>query len=186
MSLLDLDVRWRRFHDECRKCPCCGQSFNGVFDIGFDHPSPWPHGELRDTGQDELQVGEDKLNTDLCRVDDHRFIRCILPFLIQGSDEVFHFGVWASVTAENFYAYIDNWTDGAPFDGCFGWLMNDLPGFDHEDVACDLRPGPEGQRPQMFAHDGPIHTAQQNGITFDQLLDIYAASGNDIRPHLTQ
>jgi hypothetical protein len=26
---------------------------------------------------------------------------------------------------------------------------------------------------------------QEDGITFDQLLDIYAAAGQDVRPHLT-
>ena len=37
MNLLDLDARWRRFNDPDRSCPCCGRTFSGVFDIGFDH-----------------------------------------------------------------------------------------------------------------------------------------------------
>lgn len=186
MSLLALDSRWRRFNDESRTCPCCGQSFNGIFDIGFDHPDTWPHEALRDSGETELQVGEDRLSADLCRVDEHRFIRCVLPLPLRGSDEHFCFGAWASVKPENFYRYIDDAVGEAEeFEGCFAWLMNDLPGYESEDpIACDLVPGHEGQRPTLKVHAGPLADAQKEGITFDQLLDIYAASGNDIRPHL--
>lgn len=184
--LLALDTRWRRFNDETSACPCCGQSFSGVFDVGYDHPDCWPHGGLRDSGKDLLQVGEDKLTSDLCRWDDHRFIRCILPLPIKGSEDVFNFGVWGSVVPENFYRYIDDATGEAPgFEGCFSWLMNDLPLFETEErIGCDLTPGPEGHRPILTAQDGPLATAQAEGISFDQLLDIYAATGTDIRPHL--
>ncbi|WP_428928649.1 DUF2199 domain-containing protein [Marinibacterium sp. SX1] len=184
MNLLDLDIRWRRFNDEDRTCPCCGRQFNGVFDIGFDHPDIWPHGPLPD-GQVEHQVGEDKLGSDLCRLDEARFIRCILPLPIQGSDEVFHFGTWAEVTPEAFYGYIDACFGEGPFDGCAARLANALPGIESGDeTACDLAPGPDGERPRLMARGGPLKAAQEQGISFDQLLDIYAASGSDIRPHL--
>lgn len=188
MSLLNLDARWRRFNDENRACPCCGQRFSGIFDIGFDHPDCWLHGALRDSGQDELQVGEDKLGTDLCRFQEHRFIRGVIQLPVRGSDESFGYGVWASVKPENFYRYIDDATGEDPgFDGCFAWLMNALPGFDFtEPVACDLRPGGDGMRPTLHAQDGPLAAAQETGISFDDLLDIYAATGNDIRPHLME
>ena len=42
----------------------------------------------------------------------------------------------------------------------------------------------EGNR--LMAQDGALRDLQELGLTFDQLLDIYAASGSDIRPHLTQ
>ncbi len=186
VSLLALDSRWRRFTDESWACPCCGQAFNGVFDIGFDHPDCWPHGSLRDSGQETLQVGEDKLSSDLCRWEEHRFLRAILPLPIRGSDEVFNFGCWVSVAPDNFYLYIEDAVGEAPgFEGCFAWLMNALPLFDGDTpVAGDVVPGPAEQRPVFKAHDGALATAQAEGITFDQLLDIYAATGSDIRPHL--
>lgn len=187
MNLLDLDARWRRFHDADRACPCCGQTFSGIFDIGFDHPDGWPHDARADSGQDVLQIGADKLSADLCRWDDHRFIRCTLPLPIRGSDEVFHFGVWASVHPDRFDDYVNAWQsdDWSGFPGCFAWLMNALPGFDVDDpIAGDLRPGDDGQRPTLHAHDGPLAKAQEDGISFDDLLDIYDATGNDIRPHL--
>lgn len=188
MSLLNLDPRWRRLQDADYACPCCGQSYGGVFDIGYDHPDSWPHPARADSGHEVLQIGDDKLSADLCRVDDHRFIRCVLPLPVRGSDEVFCFGPWASVAPENFDQYIAAWQSGdwLGFEGCFAWLMNDLPGFEAEDpIACTLWTQSEGQRPILKAQDGALAQAQANGISFDQLLDIYAASGNDIRPHLT-
>lgn len=187
MNLLDLDARWKRFNDENRACPCCGQRFSGIFDIGYDHPDIWPHGDLAESGQTDFQVGEDRLTAELCKVDDHRFIRCVLPLPVRGSDEVFFFGPWASVTPETFFAYIDTATDPSKdFAGGAAWLMNDLPGFETSDViACDLVSGAGGERPSLMAQSGPLAEAQKTGISFDQLLDIYAASGTDIRPHLT-
>ncbi|MBB96263.1 MAG: hypothetical protein CML68_16930 [Rhodobacteraceae bacterium] len=184
MNLLDLDARWRRFNDEDRACPCCGRQFNGVFDIGFDHPDAWSHGPLPE-GEAELAVGEDKLGTDLCRIGDDRFIRCLLSLPIQGSDEVFHFGIWALVPAPAFYSYLDACFGEGTFDGCEALTANALPSFDEgAALAATLVPGPDGQRPRLLVSDGPLSEAQDKGISFDHLLDIYAASGADIRPHL--
>ena len=188
MSLSN-DPRWRRFNDSKRPCPCCGRVFSGVFDIGFDHPDPWPHGNRAEADVQILEVGSDRLGTDLCEIGPHRFIRCILPFPIIGSDQRFAFGPWGSVNPENFARYVESDTgaSASDFDGCFAWLMNDLPGFQADDwLPCNLIPGEEGLRPILEVHDGSHEIArlQEDGITFDQLLDIYAAAGQDIRPHL--
>lgn len=102
MNLLNLDKRWQRFNDAARGCPCCGQTFSGIFDLVMDHPGVWPYGDRTTQGLSELQVGGD------------------------------------------------------------------------------------GARPTLFAQDGALKEAQDNGIWIDALLDVYAASGQDIRPHLTQ
>ena len=189
MNLLDLDARWRRFNDPDRACLCCGMRFSGLFDIGFDEPDAWPYGSLRDSDAEELAVGEDKLSSDLCRLGEDRFIRCVLTLPLRGSDETFYFGAWAQVDPADFYAYLDaSPGDGPAFAGCPGWLANALPGFDvPEALPCDLRPGGDGECPRLYAHgDTPLVTAQAEGVSFDTLLDIYAASGQDIRPHLAQ
>lgn len=188
MSLLLLDRRWSRFNDTDRACPCCGKRFSGVFDIGYDHPDMWPHAG-RD-GRDLVEFGEDRLTADLCRIDEDRFIRCVLPLPIRGSDEVFNFGAWGSIAPEKIHDYIDASERGDPalFQGGFSYLCNQLPLFDSEEpIHCDMLPNPDPQlRPTLMAHDGPLEQAQREGISFDQLLDIYAACGTDIRPHLTQ
>lgn len=188
MSLLDLDKRWLRFNDEARRCPCCGESFSGVFDIGFDHPDAWPHGPRLDVPGTELDIGDDKLSADLCRLDDDRFLRGVMPFPIRGSDEVFFVAAWALVPHRTFYAYVDDSLgDGPAFTGGTGRLANALPGLDHGAAApCDVLPGGPGERPRLMAQDFPLAALQGDGISFDTLLDIYAASGQDIRPHLMQ
>ena len=60
MNLLDLDKRWQRFNNSNRECPCCGKTFGGVFDIGFDHPLTWPHQSRADSGQDVIEIDGDK------------------------------------------------------------------------------------------------------------------------------
>ena len=184
---LNEDPRWRRFNDSTRPCPCCGRSFDGVFDIGFDHPDPWPHGNRSETGADYMEAGDDSLGTDLCKFGKYRFIRAVLPLPIKGTDQVFAFGPWGSVNPANFDRYVAASQGDETFEGCFAWLMNLLPGFDFtEPLPCNLVPGAEGERPILEVHDGAhdIAVLQEDGITFDQLLDIYAAAGQDIRPHL--
>lgn len=185
MNLLALDSRWQRFNDPDYACKCCGRSFGGIVDIGFGQPDCWPHGEMKDG--DTLTVGGDVLTADLCVVVELRFLHCVLPLPIRGSDEVFLFGVWASVTKDQFKAYVLDATGEAPgFDGCDAWLMNDLPLFEcDEPMACALKPAESAaERPHLTAKNGPLAQAQAEGISFDQLLDIYAASGEDLRPHL--
>lgn len=188
MTLLE-DPRWQRFNDGNYACSCCGKSFSGVFDIGFDHPDPWPHGNRQSTGQDILQVGEDVLGPDLCQIGEHRFIRCVLMLPLKGGDQKFAYGAWASVNPDNYGRYVQHDWDGTlgNFEGCFAWLMNRLPGFEMQDwLPCDLLVEDPAERPRLYVHDDAhrIAALQEEGITFDQLLDIYAAAGQDIRPHL--
>ncbi|MDX1780360.1 MAG: DUF2199 domain-containing protein [Thalassovita sp.] len=189
MSLLDLDARWRRFNDPDRSCPCCGQSFSGVFDLGFDHPSTWPHEPRED--QAFVKVGEDQLSPDLCREGEDRFIRVVMSFPIQGSDEMFHMTPWVRLEPAAFYAYLDTFDgqDAPAIDECPAELANVLPGFEAEtETPLPLMlifPGAE-VRPVATALSGPLAEAQEHGISFDRLLDIYAAFGQDIRPHLLQ
>lgn len=188
MSLSE-DPRWRRFNDRAFECPCCGKSFEGVYDIAFDHPDPWPHGSRDASGKAVLVADQDRLTSDLCNLQGQGFIRCILPMPIIGARENFAFGVWGSASPDAFARYekaffSDDYSD---FEGCFSWLANTLPIVGTSDhVPCNLWVRDTGQRPELWAQEGdnPVYQAQQTGITFDQLLDIYAATGNDIRPHL--
>ncbi|SNR58350.1 DUF2199 domain-containing protein [Puniceibacterium sediminis] len=184
MSLLDLDARWRRFNDPLRACPCCGKHFSGVFDIGFEEPDDWPHGPR---SEEMLKVGDDKLSSELCRLNNRRFLRCVILLPLRGSDtEVFFFGLWAEVSPTDFYAYLDGSTeDGAPVTSIPATVANDLPHFG-DAAHGTLVPGTGLERPRLIIAEGPLAEGQKNGISFDELLDIYAASGKDIRPHLTR
>ncbi|MGR3515161.1 MAG: DUF2199 domain-containing protein [Paracoccaceae bacterium] len=177
---LSSDPRWQRFNE-----------IKGVVDIGYDHPDPWPHGNRSDSGQEVLYHGTDTLSADLCRWGEHRFIRCVLRLPIQGSDQSFAFGPWGSVNPANFDRFVQAELTGAldSFEGCFAWMMNRLPGFDMNDwLPCNLLIEDPKERPVLEVHDGSHALAQlqEDGISFDQLLDIYAAAGEDLRPQLLQ
>ena len=162
MTLLALDSRWRRFNDPNRACPCCGRRFSGIFDIGFDAPDAWPHGER--LGEDDLDIGDERLRW----------------------PDGFSFGPWTEVPEPVFRAYlatVDN--PDQPFGPAEGLLANALPLFEDEaESAVTLTLPDPSQRPRLTATDGPLAEAQAQGISFDDLLEIYAACGDDIRPHL--
>lgn len=182
MSLLSLDARWRRFNDETRACPCCGRRFSGIFDIGFDHPADWPHGERGDAPF--IKEGPDQLSPDLCRTGEARYLRVVLELPVQGAEETVYVTPWAQVPDQMFYAYLDSWDDPSaplPAEGEV-LLANDLPALEAETLTLRF-PGAD-QRPTAIASGGVLASAQAHGISFDQLLDLYAACGDDIRPHL--
>lgn len=185
MSLLALDARWRRLHDEARACPCCGRRFSGLIDFGFAQPDAWPHDAPTDA-MPEVAAGQDRLSPDLCRIGEDRFLCALLTLPVRGSDEAVHFALWVAVAPDTFYAYLNAATgEGPAFEGGDGWLMNDLPGYESDEpIACRLRPGAPGERPRIAISQGPLAVLQKDGIGFDALLGLYADLGDDIRPHL--
>ena len=46
------DPRWQRMLDADWACPCCGQRFGGIMDIGYDHPDSWPYGNRQESGEE--------------------------------------------------------------------------------------------------------------------------------------
>lgn len=184
MNLLALDSRWRRFNDQTRACPCCGQSFNGIFDIGYDHPDDWPHAP-RNHGEDVI-ADDDKLGSDFCTLKGRYFIRSVLHLPVRGAEDAFGYGPWVEVSMETMRAYGATYgKDPQPFEG-EGLLANALPLFEDElGTALRLSCPDPSQRALVEPLDGPLAEAQAKGISFDQLLDIYAACGTDIRPHLS-
>jgi hypothetical protein len=184
MSLLALDARWRRFNDPDRVCPVTGRQFSGVYDIAYDHPARWPHAERGD--QPFVKQGEDQLAADLCRVGTTRLLRAHVALTIQGADEAIHLTPWVAVPDEAFYAYLDT-TDNAeaplpaPAEGV---LDNDLPDLAPAGTVVTLHFDAREALPRIEAPQAPLSDALDAGISFDQLLDLYAACGDDIRPAL--
>jgi hypothetical protein len=189
--LLALDTRWRRFTDETRACPCCGRRFNGIFDLGFDAPDDWPHGPA--PMGEHLVIGEDFLTPELCRIGDRLFLRATLSLPVRGAEDHVTFGTWVETGPDTFRAYVE--AGEAPGDtpapslpDSQGLLANALPGFEQDslETAARITMATAEERPRLQVEDGPLSEAQTKGISFDELLDIYAAAGDDIRPHLAK
>ncbi|NIZ09239.1 DUF2199 domain-containing protein [Pseudooceanicola sp. HF7] len=184
MSLLSLDARWQRFNDPDFRSPIDGRSFSGIYDLGFDAPDDWPHGP-RPEGTEVLERGEDRLSAELCRLGEARFLRIVLALPLRGTDELFFMAPWAQVSPADFYRWLDAAGSGETPE-LEGLLANALPGFEEEEAApLTLLPAAPQERPRAQVQTGPLAELQAEGLSFDHLLDVYAAAGDDIRPHLT-
>ncbi|PTQ72522.1 hypothetical protein C8N42_10631 [Celeribacter persicus] len=143
-------------------------AFGGVIDIGFDHPSAWPHEARGD--QPFVKAGKDQLTSELCRSGDARFIRATLTLPIRGSDEALIVALWAEVPNPAFYAYLDLLDGGPVPNDCAARLANDLSPLADLGSAVTLTFGDGTERPQM------TH-AKTKDISLDELLDLYEATG---------
>jgi hypothetical protein len=184
---LDDDPRWKRFNDSMTVCSCCGRSFSGVFAVVFDHPDSWPHAHYRGNGGEDVQVGDDHLSADLCQLGRTVFIRGVVPIPLKGADQAFSFGAWAAISIESFQAYLHAWGTAQELHihPCSGKLANKLAVYqDGFPQSVNVVFGGGQARPTFLAVEGSLALDQEFGITFDELLDLYEASGTDIRPHL--
>jgi hypothetical protein len=59
----------------------------------------------------------------------HFFFRACLEIPIENTDERFLWGLWVSVSKENFGRYLDTFDEAKPTGRYFSWLGNNLPGY---------------------------------------------------------
>ena len=102
---------------------------------------------------------------------------------------MFGYGVWSSLSRDSFERYAETFDSGeqAGLGPWFGWFSNSLKGYpDTFGLKCQVHPRDDRQRPciEVEPSDHPLSIDQREGITFDRLLDLYAANGHDIRPSL--
>lgn len=187
---LDRNPRWRRLHDLPWRCSVCGEEHQGLMDFGASRPSAIPT-DLR-SEVPPLVPGKTRnfLDSDFCVFEGKQFfIRCRLQLRIIGSAETFEFGLWSSLSERNFKLYFESFaseTQGA-LGPWFGWLSNSLPGYpDTFCLKCQVHPQDGRMRPllELEPTDHPLAVQQREGITFDEILEFFAAAGHDIRPAL--
>lgn len=142
--------------------------FGGLIDIGFDHPSDWPH-EARAEAP-FVKAGDDQLASELCRLGDRRFLRATLSLPVRGSEEALMVALWAEVPHAVFYAYLELLDGGAVPETTPATLANDLLPLAGQETPVTLHFGDGTERP-VAALDGV------GDISLDQLLDLYEASG---------
>ena len=154
------------------KCSCCDKIHYGLPDVTYSAPAYYfmiPEEER------EERVA---LDTDLCIMDEeHFFVRCVLEIPILGQEQPFGFGIWSTLSEENFELYKDTFHDDVqshlgPF---FGWFSSNVVGFEETlNLPCDVDLRDHGDRPLVYLHDGdhPLVAAQRNGITVDQALGL--------------
>ena len=157
-------------------CRCCGKQFNTLpLDFAFHSPDQWV--SIPETER-KTRV---KKNDDICIIDDKdRFVRGCLEVPIAGSNEVFIYGVWVSVSESSLKRIVELWdaeyvADEPPF---FGWLCNTIsiyPPTMHLKTNLHLRSS--NQRPliELEPTDHPLAVEQRDGISLERAQKIVAA-----------
>jgi hypothetical protein len=185
------DPRWRRLQSRKWKCVSCGQTHSGIFDIAFDKPAVWPDANERISNADLAPGMTHFLADDFCVLNnEHYFVRCVFELPILGADQSLGFGLWSSLSRDNFIRYAETFdrNDQAKFGPWFGWFSNRLSGYpDTLNLKCSVHPRDERQRPfiELEPTDHPLACDQRNGISIDRLVEIYAAHGHDLRAALS-
>ena len=155
------------------QCKSCGQWHEGMPTFGAYAPLYY-YGI-----PEEEREARCRLGTDMCIVDgEHFFVRGCLEIPVHGETEPFVWGVWVSLSKENFDRFVacfeaDKRSHIGPF---FGWLSAALPLYpDTENLKAraHLR---DGIRPyiELEPTDHPLAVEQRNGICAERVAEIVA------------
>jgi hypothetical protein len=154
------------------KCKTCGKIHEGSPSFSFPHP--WHYGTL--TEEDKTKA---RLTSDLCAITHEqgtdRFVRVVLEIPIHGVEEPFTWGVWVSLSEENFKRYLDMWEDPNESDSYFGWFCNRLPYYaDTLSLKTRVRPRKGGTRPYLELERNGHLLAEHlyDGITIQKAQEI--------------
>lgn len=118
------------------------------------------------------KMGE--LDSDFCVItypdQTDRFIRCTLTQKVNDYCEDLEYGLWVSLSEKSFDDYADNFDNEQHETSYFGWLSNDLPGYDFEtgSIPTTVFTRIGNDRPEIVPHkdfDHPFVTDYYNGIT---------------------
>ncbi|ALV50105.1 DUF2199 domain-containing protein [Streptomyces althioticus] len=121
------------------------------------------------------------LSTDQCVVRGlHYFVKGLIEIPVIDSDEVFSWGVWVSLSRENFSRASDLWDRPGreaekPY---FGWLTTDLPVYPTTlNLKTLVHTRPVGERPfiELEPTDHPLAVEQRTGISLERVREIASA-----------
>lgn len=122
------------------------------------------------------------LSSDQCVVrGQHHFVKGLIEIPVIGGDEVFSWGVWVSLSRENFSRAAERWdVPGREAEKpYFGWLTTDLSVYPATtlNLKTHVHTRPVGERPyvELEPTDHPLAVEQRTGITMDRVREIAVA-----------
>ena len=152
------------------RCARCGAWHDELpFAYGVDEPAYWKPEYERE--------GRGVLGEEQCVIDDHFFVRGRIRIPVVDSDSDFEWGVWTTLSAENFERMSELWDEPGREDEppYFGWLATELPGYPSTlNLKTEVWTQPVGERPlvEVEPTDHPLATDQRNGITQERAWEI--------------
>jgi hypothetical protein len=155
-------------------CSICGETHAGLTtDWAYALPDEvWALSEPE-------RAARAKYDSDLCRLDDRHFIRCVLPVPLVEQKGAFCWGAWAEVEQSTFYRYVELYeVDGSyerPHDGT---LANELSVYRQTiGVPVLIQFGDPTRRPVLSTRpndQGPLAQEQRLGIDLARHHEIVA------------
>lgn len=151
-------------------CECCGKEYEEWPALAFS--SPLHYNTL--SGEDKKTIGE--LNSDFCSIhhpdQTDRFIRGVLFQKVNYHCENLQYGLWVSFSEKSFQDYKDNFENKEHEASYFGWLCNDIPGYNFEEsIPTSVHTQKDGDRPEIVPHkdfDHPFVRDYYNGISKEE------------------
>jgi hypothetical protein len=159
-------------------CACCGQRKRGVPDQAFDAPihHHWAAGD--DPDFQVLEKTDDDCVMEIAG-DRAYFIRGVLEVPIHGTDQRLGFGVWSTLSEQNYHRYADSFFDDdqSKLGPMFGYLANRLPAYpDTLNLKLDVLPQDNRQRPLLRlwdeAAEHPLYRDQSFGVDTGRLTEL--------------
>lgn len=157
-------------------CRTCGQYHDELpMDFGAEAPAPY-YG----IPEEERKTRCD-LTSDLCVIDnEYFFIRGCLEIPVVDGPRPFVWGVWTSLSKQNFQRTIELWdTPGRESEPpYFGWLCTSLPLYPstlHLKTHVHTRPGNQRPLVELEPTDHPLAIEQRNGISMERVREIAEA-----------
>jgi len=148
-------------------CSCCGQEHEEWPALTYISPTPY-HNLTEEEKKSIAQLSDDFcliLHSD--QID--RFIRCTLTQKVIDHCENLEYGLWVSLSEKSYNDYSDNFRNENHITKYFGWLNNDLAGYEFgESIPTTVFTRPGNDRPNIVPHedfDHPFVRDYYNGIT---------------------
>lgn len=153
------------------KCSKCENWHEGLPDVGYSCPY-YAH-EI----PDEERSKRVYLTSDLCIVDhEHFFIRCQLPVPIIGTPEQFVWGVWSTLSRENFRRYQEHYDeDMSGWPPMFGYLSNSIADYQQTlGLHLSVQTKARGMRPiaTLEPTEHLLSVEQRDGISLEKVARI--------------
>lgn len=154
--------RWR--------CVSCGETHDELPAATLRVPDVWLY------SSEQERESEFELTSDTCIwKNEHFFVRGTLSLPLVDREGTFDFGVWTTLSPENFSRYMGSYesVDRIELGSMFGWLSNRLAGYpETTNLKCHVFPREPGLRPtiELEPTDHPLAVQQREGIKFEDAV----------------
>ncbi|WP_435594460.1 DUF2199 domain-containing protein [Streptomyces panacea] len=156
-------------------CSCCGQHHaEPPMSYSTMAPDVWDESCADDP--------DSMLSSDQCVVGaKHYFVKGLIEIPVIGGDESFSWGVWVSLSGDNFARALQVWNrlgreSEEPY---FGWLTTELALYAPSTInlRTHVHTRPVGERPliELEPTDHPLAVEQRSGITRERIREITEA-----------